>query len=164
MVTVAIYALQLTESEIFPEGALGSAPKSLGGGGLSTYRELASVANEIGQPDLVYRCQNPFKFPSRSSYELTHFSKVHEPREPPRHLEFQERRRVRCRVVGLEGGGLEGDDRFPSESRPAPLPLFLRPEPAHCTRYGRGPLPSQNFQETVLDDSKQEAESSIRTI
>jgi hypothetical protein len=27
-----------------------------GGAGLTTYRELCSLANEMGQPDLIYRC------------------------------------------------------------------------------------------------------------
>lgn len=40
------------ESEVFQEGALGEAP---GGGGMSTYKELCSIANEMGQPDLIYR-------------------------------------------------------------------------------------------------------------
>lgn len=41
-----------TENRIFEEGALGSVP---GGGGLSTYRELASLASDMGQPELIYR-------------------------------------------------------------------------------------------------------------
>lgn len=40
------------ETQVFEEGALGEAP---GGGSLSTYRELCSLATEMGQPDLVYR-------------------------------------------------------------------------------------------------------------
>lgn len=31
-------------------------PWPTGGGGLTTYRELCSLANEMGQPDLIYRC------------------------------------------------------------------------------------------------------------
>ena len=31
---------------------MGSAP---GGGGLSTYRELAALATDMGQPELIYR-------------------------------------------------------------------------------------------------------------
>lgn len=34
------------------EGSLGTAP---GGGSLSTYQELCSLATDLGQPDLVYR-------------------------------------------------------------------------------------------------------------
>lgn len=40
------------ESALFEPGALGSAP---GGGSLTTYKELCSLATELGQPDLVYR-------------------------------------------------------------------------------------------------------------
>ncbi len=43
----ATFLLSLCFSEIIPEGALGSAPESIGGGGLSTYKELCSVANEL---------------------------------------------------------------------------------------------------------------------
>jgi proteasome component ECM29 len=44
--------------EVIPEGALGAVPKAMGTGGLSTYKELCSVANELGQPDLIYRFLN----------------------------------------------------------------------------------------------------------
>lgn len=44
-----------TTSKLFPEGALGKAPEALGGGGLSTYKELLSVANEMGSPDMIYK-------------------------------------------------------------------------------------------------------------
>ena len=40
------------ESRVFEEGSLGEAP---GGGSISTYRELCSLATDMGQPDLVYR-------------------------------------------------------------------------------------------------------------
>lgn len=46
------------ETEVIPEGALGAVPKAMGTGGLSTYKELCSVANELGQPDLIYRFLN----------------------------------------------------------------------------------------------------------
>ncbi|KAF3327246.1 proteasome-associated protein ECM29 isoform X1 [Carex littledalei] len=46
-------AIKLTEdSEVFQEGSIG---KDLGGGKLSTYKELCSLANEMGQPDLIYK-------------------------------------------------------------------------------------------------------------
>lgn len=45
--------MQLTEdSEVFQEGAIGESPS---GGKLSTYKELCSLANEMGQPDLIYK-------------------------------------------------------------------------------------------------------------
>lgn len=40
------------DSKLFESGQLGSVP---GGGSLSTYKELCSLATELGQPDLVYR-------------------------------------------------------------------------------------------------------------
>ncbi|GBF95386.1 hypothetical protein Rsub_07814 [Raphidocelis subcapitata] len=40
------------DTKLFEEGTLGSVP---GGGGLSTYRELASLASDLGQPELIYR-------------------------------------------------------------------------------------------------------------
>ncbi|KAF6252864.1 armadillo-type protein [Scenedesmus sp. NREL 46B-D3] len=40
------------DTKIFEEGQLGNTP---GGGGLTTYRELCSLANDLGQPDLIYR-------------------------------------------------------------------------------------------------------------
>ncbi|KAI3837921.1 hypothetical protein MKX03_019436 [Papaver bracteatum] len=46
-------AIKLMEdSEVFQEGAIG---ESLSGGKLSTYKELCSLANEMGQPDLIYK-------------------------------------------------------------------------------------------------------------
>lgn len=46
-------AIKLVEdSEVFQEGAIG---ESLSGGKLSTYKELCSMANEMGQPDLIYK-------------------------------------------------------------------------------------------------------------
>lgn len=45
--------LQLMEdSEVFQEGSIGEGP---GGGKLSTYKELCNLANEMGQPDLIYK-------------------------------------------------------------------------------------------------------------
>ncbi|XP_075078275.1 uncharacterized protein LOC107799855 isoform X1 [Nicotiana tabacum] len=40
------------ESEVFHEGAIGESPS---GGKLSTYKELCNLANEMGQPDLIYK-------------------------------------------------------------------------------------------------------------
>ncbi|KAH7672010.1 proteasome component ECM29 protein [Dioscorea alata] len=40
------------DSEVFQEGSIG---ETLGGGKLSTYKELCSLANEMGQPDLIYK-------------------------------------------------------------------------------------------------------------
>lgn len=37
---------------MFQEGAIG---ESLSGGKLSTYKELCNLANEMGQPDLIYK-------------------------------------------------------------------------------------------------------------
>ncbi|XP_044946462.1 proteasome adapter and scaffold protein ECM29 isoform X2 [Hordeum vulgare subsp. vulgare] len=46
-------AIKLMEdSEVFQEGTIGSNPT---GGKLSTYKELCSLANEMGQPDLIYK-------------------------------------------------------------------------------------------------------------
>ncbi|GAB2277082.1 hypothetical protein Dimus_011791 [Dionaea muscipula] len=46
-------SVKLTEdSEVFQEGTIGESP---GGGKLSTYKELCSLANEMGQPDLIYK-------------------------------------------------------------------------------------------------------------
>ncbi|CAA0805895.1 ARM repeat superfamily protein [Striga hermonthica] len=46
-------AVKLVEdSEVFQEGAFGESPS---GGKLSTYKELCSLANEMGQPDLIYK-------------------------------------------------------------------------------------------------------------
>uniref|UniRef100_A0A7N0UU83 Uncharacterized protein n=1 Tax=Kalanchoe fedtschenkoi TaxID=63787 RepID=A0A7N0UU83_KALFE len=39
-------------SEVFQVGALGQNP---GGGKLSTYKELCSLANEMGHPDMIYK-------------------------------------------------------------------------------------------------------------
>jgi hypothetical protein len=38
---------------VFQEGELGKNPMS--GGNLSTYKELCSLATDMGQPDLVYK-------------------------------------------------------------------------------------------------------------
>ena len=40
------------DTQVFESGTIGTAP---GGGSLSTYKEICSLANELGQPDLVYR-------------------------------------------------------------------------------------------------------------
>ncbi|KAK9795879.1 hypothetical protein WJX73_005986 [Symbiochloris irregularis] len=40
------------ETEVFAEGQLGETP---GGGSLTTYKELCALANDLGQPDLLYR-------------------------------------------------------------------------------------------------------------
>ncbi|PSR90112.1 Proteasome-associated protein [Actinidia chinensis var. chinensis] len=46
-------AVKLVEdSEVFQEGSIG---ESLSGGKLSTYKELCNMANEMGQPDLIYK-------------------------------------------------------------------------------------------------------------
>ncbi|XP_058196346.1 uncharacterized protein LOC131312529 isoform X1 [Rhododendron vialii] len=46
-------AVKLVEdSEVFQEGSIG---ESASGGKLSTYKELCSLANEMGQPDLIYK-------------------------------------------------------------------------------------------------------------
>ena len=50
---VTVLPMQLTEdSEVFEEGTLGQKP---GGGNITTYKELCSLANEMGQPDLIYK-------------------------------------------------------------------------------------------------------------
>lgn len=47
------YNFQLVEdTEVFQEGAFGESPS---GGKLSTYKELCNLANEMGQPDLIYK-------------------------------------------------------------------------------------------------------------
>lgn len=47
------FNIQLVEdSEVFQEGTIG---ESLSGGKLSTYKELCSLANEMGQPDMIYK-------------------------------------------------------------------------------------------------------------
>ena len=40
------------ETEVFRAGELGEAP---GGGSLTTYRELCSLATDLGQPDMLYK-------------------------------------------------------------------------------------------------------------
>ncbi|KAL5580309.1 hypothetical protein UlMin_012751 [Ulmus minor] len=46
-------AIKLVEdSEVFQEGSIG---EGLNGGKLSTYKELCNLANEMGQPDLIYK-------------------------------------------------------------------------------------------------------------
>eukprot|EP00276_Gloeochaete_wittrockiana_P000859 CAMPEP_0184674414 /NCGR_PEP_ID=MMETSP0308-20130426/87221_1 /TAXON_ID=38269 /ORGANISM="Gloeochaete witrockiana, Strain SAG 46.84" /LENGTH=929 /DNA_ID=CAMNT_0027122009 /DNA_START=29 /DNA_END=2819 /DNA_ORIENTATION=- len=46
------YTQVSSDTALLPEGALGEAP---GGGGLSTYQELCSMAADLGQPDLIYK-------------------------------------------------------------------------------------------------------------
>ncbi|KAF3455285.1 hypothetical protein FNV43_RR05733 [Rhamnella rubrinervis] len=43
---------RVVKTQVFQEGAIG---KGLNGGKLSTYKELCSLANEMGQPDLIYK-------------------------------------------------------------------------------------------------------------
>ncbi|XP_019082739.1 PREDICTED: proteasome-associated protein ECM29 homolog, partial [Camelina sativa] len=46
-------AIKLVEdSEVFQEGTIGESPT---GGKISTYKELCNLANEMGQPDLIYK-------------------------------------------------------------------------------------------------------------
>ncbi|XP_061372568.1 uncharacterized protein LOC133315038 [Gastrolobium bilobum] len=46
-------AIKLVEdTEVFQDGALG---ESVSGGKMNTYKELCSLANEMGQPDLIYK-------------------------------------------------------------------------------------------------------------
>ncbi|WAR24119.1 ECM29-like protein [Mya arenaria] len=40
------------ETQVFEEGSIGKTPE---GSGLSTYKELCSIANELNQPDLIYK-------------------------------------------------------------------------------------------------------------
>ncbi|KAH9741792.1 ARM repeat superfamily protein [Citrus sinensis] len=54
------------DSEVFQEGAIG---EGLGGGKLSTYKELCNLANEMGQPDLIY------KFMDLANYQVSLNSK-----------------------------------------------------------------------------------------
>ena len=42
----------MEDSEVFQDGTIGNNPT---GGKLSTYKELCSLANEMGQPDLIYK-------------------------------------------------------------------------------------------------------------
>ena len=53
LVNGCVFVFQLVEdSEVFQEGTIG---ESLTGGKLSTYKELCNLANEMGQPDLIYK-------------------------------------------------------------------------------------------------------------
>ncbi|EXB37190.1 hypothetical protein L484_013555 [Morus notabilis] len=47
-----VNALLVEDTEVFQEGAIG---EGLNGGKLSTYKELCNLANEMGQPDLIYK-------------------------------------------------------------------------------------------------------------
>ncbi|WAR24092.1 ECM29-like protein [Mya arenaria] len=40
------------DTQVFEEGSIGKTPE---GSGLSTYKELCSIANELNQPDLIYK-------------------------------------------------------------------------------------------------------------
>ncbi|KAK3091483.1 hypothetical protein FSP39_020174, partial [Pinctada imbricata] len=40
------------DTKVFEEGSMGKTPE---GGGLSTYKELCSIANDLNQPDLIYK-------------------------------------------------------------------------------------------------------------
>ncbi|KAE9606271.1 putative proteasome component Ecm29 [Lupinus albus] len=60
-------AIKLVEdTEVFQDGALG---ESVSGGKLNTYKELCSLANEMGQPDLIY------KFMDLANYQASMNSK-----------------------------------------------------------------------------------------
>ncbi|KAL8170504.1 hypothetical protein V2J09_022308 [Rumex salicifolius] len=60
-------AVKLVEdSEVFQEGSMGESPT---GGKLSTYKELCGLANEMGQPDLIY------KFMDLANYQASMNSK-----------------------------------------------------------------------------------------
>ncbi|XP_019163794.1 PREDICTED: proteasome-associated protein ECM29 homolog isoform X2 [Ipomoea nil] len=60
-------AVKLVEdSEVFQEGLIGESPT---GGKLSTYKELCNLANEMGQPDLIY------KFMDLANYQSSMHSK-----------------------------------------------------------------------------------------
>ena len=60
---------KVTETtKVFQEGELGKMPDSVGGN-LSTYKELCSLATDMGQPDLVY------KFMHLANYNATWNSK-----------------------------------------------------------------------------------------
>ncbi|GMH13042.1 hypothetical protein Nepgr_014883 [Nepenthes gracilis] len=54
------------DSEVFQEGTIGESPS---GGKLSTYKELCSLATEMGQPDLIY------KFMDLANYQISLNSK-----------------------------------------------------------------------------------------
>ena len=61
-------AMKVSEdTKVFQEGELGKMPE--GGGNLSTYKELCSLATDMGQPDLVY------KFMHLANYNATWNSK-----------------------------------------------------------------------------------------
>ena len=46
------------DTKLFEEGQLGKIPTSSGGGNLTTYKELCSLASDLNQPDLVYKFMN----------------------------------------------------------------------------------------------------------
>ena len=57
------------DTEIFQQGELGEAP---GGGSLTTYRELCSLATDLGQPDLLYKCAPAGRLHRRPSCQPQH--------------------------------------------------------------------------------------------
>jgi len=57
------------DTTVFQEGEMAKVPTSAGGGNLSTYKELCSLASDMGQPDLVY------KFMHLANYNQTWNSK-----------------------------------------------------------------------------------------
>ena len=46
------------DTKLFEEGQLGKMPTSSGGGNLTTYKELCSLASDLNQPELVYKFMN----------------------------------------------------------------------------------------------------------
>ena len=46
------------DTKLFEEGQLGKIPTSSGGGNLTTYKELCSLASDLNQPELVYKFMN----------------------------------------------------------------------------------------------------------
>ena len=46
------------DTKLFEEGQLGKVPTSSGGGNLTTYKELCSLASDLNQPELVYKFMN----------------------------------------------------------------------------------------------------------
>ena len=43
------------ESKIFSPEDLGKLPTSMGGGNLTTYKELCSLASDMNQPEMIYQ-------------------------------------------------------------------------------------------------------------
>ena len=46
------------DEKLFEEGEMKIDDKALGEGSLTTYKELCTVATELGQPELIYRFLN----------------------------------------------------------------------------------------------------------